>query len=143
VRMAPSTKLTVLISGSGTNLQALIDDKDKKLPSCKIIRVISNRKAAYGLERARSANIPTVYHNLLTYKKKYPNDEVKAREEYDEELAALVLKDEPDVVVCAGFMHILSPGFLIPLEERGVSIINLHPGSSVLFHLCSCRILID
>jgi phosphoribosylglycinamide formyltransferase len=127
--MSPPTKLTVLISGSGTNLQALIDDKDKKLSSCKIIRVLSNRKAAYGLERARNANIPTAYLNLLSYKKQHPDDEVKAREEYDKELAALVLKDEPDVIVCAGFMHILSPGFLMPLEKKGVSIINLHPGT--------------
>jgi phosphoribosylglycinamide formyltransferase len=129
----PETKITVLISGSGTNLQALIDNLPKVVPSSKIVRVISNRKAAYGLTRAQNANISTAYHNLLSFKKKYPDDEAKAREEYDKELAALILKDEPDVVVCAGFMHILSPGFLVPLEDKGVSIINLHPGTCASF----------
>jgi phosphoribosylglycinamide formyltransferase len=122
------TKITVLISGSGTNLQALIDDTDSKIPTSSIIRVISNKKSAYGLQRAEKSNIPTTYHNLLSYKKKY-DDVTKAREEYDKELAALVLKDSPDVVVCAGFMHILSTEFLVPLEEKGVTIINLHPGT--------------
>jgi hypothetical protein len=133
----PSTKITVLISGSGTNLQALIDDIDNKLPTSSIIRVISNKKAAYGLERAAKAKIPTTYHNLLAYKKKY-EDVTQAREEYDKELAALVLKDGPDVVVCAGFMHILSKEFLVPLEESGVTIVNLHPGM-VLFSDLQCR----
>lgn len=93
--------------------------------------MISNKKAAFGLERAAKANIPTTYHNLLAYKKKH-DDVTKAREEYDKELAALVLKDSPDVVVCAGFMHILSTEFLVPLEERGVTIVNLHPGTDRL-----------
>ena len=62
-------KLTVLISGSGTNLQALIDacGKEGGLPQAKIIRVVSNRKNAYGLERAKTAQIPTAYHNLVEY----------------------------------------------------------------------------
>ena len=59
----PSTKLTVLISGNGTNLQAVID---------KVNGVISNRKNGYGLERAKRAGIPNLYHNLLQYKKTHP-----------------------------------------------------------------------
>jgi len=140
----PRTRVTVLISGNGTNLQALIDDKDHKLTSCTIVRVISNRKSAFGLTRAQKANIPTAYHNLVTYKKKYSSsshseDEAKAaedraREEYDQDLAKLVLEDSPDLVVCAGFMHILKPAFLDPLEDKGVKIINLHPG---IYATCS------
>jgi phosphoribosylglycinamide formyltransferase len=126
--MTPPTKITVLISGSGTNLQALIDKLPTTIPSSSIIRVISNRKAAFGLKRAENAKIPTAYHNLLSYKKRYPDDETKAREEYDRDLAEMILKDGPDVVVCAGFMHILSVEFLVPLEEKAVTIINLHPG---------------
>jgi phosphoribosylglycinamide formyltransferase len=122
------TKITVLISGNGSNLQALIDDKDKRLTNTTIIRVISNRKGAYGLTRAKQANILTGYHNLLTYKRKYDNQDSKAREEYDADLAEMILKDEPDLIVCAGFMHVLSPRFLQPLEEKKVAIINLHPG---------------
>ncbi|CEL01389.1 Putative Phosphoribosylglycinamide formyltransferase (Eurofung) [Aspergillus calidoustus] len=120
-------RLTVLISGSGTNLQAVIDNTS--LPT-KIIRVISNRKDAFGLERARRADIPTHYHNLVKYKKQQPatpEGVQRAREEYDAELARLVLEDKPDLVACLGFMHVLSEGFLGPLEEKGVRIINLHP----------------
>lgn len=94
--------------------------------------MISNRKGAYGLTRASQAGIPTAYHNLLAYKKKFEGDEKRAREEYDADLAELILRDEPDLVVCAGFMHVLSPRFLNPLEERGVGIINLHPGGYAL-----------
>ena len=127
------TRLTVLISGTGTNLQALIDKASTPdLPSTQIIRVISNRKNAYGLERAKQANIPTAYHNLLEYKKRHPdaNEDAKflqARGEYDKDLAALVLNDKPDLVVCAGWMHILAPTFLDPLQKAGVPVINLHP----------------
>ena len=129
----PKIKLTVLISGNGSNLQALIDDPDKKLTDTTILRVFSNRKGAYGLTRAEKSGIPTTYHNLLAYKRKYEGkDDQKAREEYDADLAEMILEDGPDVVVCAGFMHVLSPRFLGPLEEKGVAIINLHPGMSLL-----------
>ncbi|KAJ9626565.1 Bifunctional purine biosynthetic protein ADE5,7 [Taxawa tesnikishii (nom. ined.)] len=111
----PVTKITVLISGSGTNLQALIDAcSTPSLPNTQIIRVISNRKDAYGLQRAEKAKIPILYHNLISYKKRYPdttsNSEksiegvpsaptfAEARSVYDKDLAELVLKDEPDLV---------------------------------------------
>jgi len=132
------TRITVLISGSGTNLQALIDAQEKLLPQgAKIIRVISNKKDAFGITRAQAADIPTSYHNLLKYKRdpKYEGDVSKARVAYDEDLAKLVLRDEPDLIVCAGFMHILSPGFLEPLEKGNVKIINLHPGTFFFFFL--------
>ncbi|OJJ46713.1 hypothetical protein ASPZODRAFT_166923 [Penicilliopsis zonata CBS 506.65] len=126
-----TTRLSVLISGNGSNLQAVIDAvAAQQLPATTIVRVLSNRKDAYGLERARVASIPTTYHNLVKYKKQHPatEDGVRAaREEYDAELARLVLADQPAVVACLGFMHVLSPRFLGPLEEAGVVIINLHP----------------
>ncbi|KAF4946687.1 hypothetical protein F66182_18579, partial [Fusarium sp. NRRL 66182] len=69
-------RLTVLISGNGTNLQAVIDEIAKptnsKLANTQIVRVLSNRKTAYGLERASKAGIPTTYHNLVKYKKAHP-----------------------------------------------------------------------
>lgn len=120
-------RITVMISGSGTNLQALIDAiKNNTLPNASIIRVISNRAKAYGLERARNASIPTAYHNLVKYKKNGV-DEQLARSEYDGDLAQLVLHDAPDLVVCAGWMHVLAPSFLDPVSEAGVEVINLHP----------------
>ncbi|QDS67652.1 hypothetical protein FKW77_004738 [Venturia effusa] len=125
------TKITVLISGSGTNLQALIDAQSQNsLPAkSEIVRVISNKKSAYGITRAQAANIPTSYHNLLKYKRdeRYAGDEKAYRRAYDEDLAKLVLRDGPHLVVCAGFMHVLGDAFLGPLEEAGVKIINLHP----------------
>jgi phosphoribosylglycinamide formyltransferase len=131
----PQTRLTVLISGSGTNLQALIDatKPGSPLESCTIVRVVSNRKAAYGLTRAHQASIPTKYHNLLEYKKRYPDDVAGARSEYDTELASIILADSPQLVVCAGFMHILTPSFLDPLSKANVPVINLHPSLPGLF----------
>ncbi|CRG86790.1 phosphoribosylglycinamide formyltransferase, putative [Talaromyces islandicus] len=128
--MDNKTRLTVLISGSGTNLQAVIDKIQTGQLPARIVRVISNRKDAYGLERARVADIPTAYHNLVKYKRAHPAtpEGIKiAREEYDAELAKLVLADSPELVACLGFMHVLSTNFLQPLEEKGLKIINLHP----------------
>ena len=128
--MTDPARLTVLISGNGTNLQAVIDSINAAALPAQVIRVISNRKNAFGLERAHRANIPTRYHNLVKYKKQHPETPEgvqAAREEYDAELARLVLEDEPDLVVCLGFMHVLSEGFLNPLKEKGLDTVNLHP----------------
>lgn len=125
--------LTVLISGNGSNLQALIDAcASSALTNTQITQVISNRKAAYGLERARKASIPTTYHNLVAYKKKHPDTSEgtqAARTEYDSDLAKTILQlsPRPDVIVCAGWMHILTPEFLNPVTEAGIKVINLHP----------------
>lgn len=87
----PSTKATVLISGNGSNLQALIDASQKSLPSLNIVRVISIKKTAFGLERAERASIPTRYHNLVSHGFQAPGekDQAKkqeAREKYVAEL---------------------------------------------------------
>jgi phosphoribosylglycinamide formyltransferase len=129
---SPFTKATVLISGNGSNLQALIDSTTTLLPNLKIVRVISNKAAAYGLKRAAAASIPTIYHNLIAgkYHKSGESDvavKQKAREKYDADLANIVLVDSPDIVICAGWMHIVTPKFLDPLAENGVPVINLHP----------------
>lgn len=134
--MAASPKkkrnLTVLISGSGTNLQALIDAcGSPPLQNAQITHVVSNKKDAYGLTRAQNAHIPTTYHNLVAggYKKRHPENISKAREEYDVDLAKLITENslKPDLVVCAGWMHILSPRFIELLTAADVPIINLHP----------------
>ncbi|KAK8212724.1 phosphoribosylglycinamide formyltransferase [Phyllosticta capitalensis] len=123
------TRLTVLISGSGTNLQALIDaTQDGRLPNTSIARVISDKKAAYGLERAKQAGIATHYHGFPPYKERFPElARPQQREEFDKDLAKLVLDDAPDMVVCAGYMLILSPPLLDALAAASVPIINLHP----------------
>jgi phosphoribosylglycinamide formyltransferase len=137
---APSTsagstspsKLLVLISGNGSNLQALIDacNTPASLPHTCIARVISNRKDAFGLQRAQKASIPTTYHNLVKYKKRHPDTDagvLAAREDYDRDLAGLIVQEAPDLVVCAGFMHVLSSTFCGLLSDAGIDIINLHP----------------
>ncbi|KAL9077371.1 MAG: hypothetical protein Q9161_000216 [Pseudevernia consocians] len=111
-------RITVLISGNGTNLQALIDSRNDALKNCSIVRVVSNRIKAYGLVRAKEASIPT------HYQEQYADN---ARTEYDKDLAAIVLADQPSLVVCAGWMSILADTFLDPLAEANVPIINLHP----------------
>ena len=125
--------IVVLISGEGTNLQALIDAQGTVLPG-KIVLVISNRQKAGGLRRAEAAKISTIYHNLVRYKKENPNDERKARELYDADLAKTILDTAPSMVVCAGWMHILAPSFLHPLDSAGIPVINLHPALPGMFN---------
>ena len=129
-------KLLVLISGTGTNLQALIDATFSSPPriNAKITHVIANlgQKAKPGLERAKKVGIPTTVRTLKSYKDKVPQtypDDVVARNSYDADLAEYILKgiDRPDLIVCAGWMHILAPPFLGPMREAGIPIINLHP----------------
>ena len=108
-------------ASTGTNLQALID---ANIPNAVIVLVLSNRKNAYGLVRATDASIPTAYLALQPYLKNNPD---KTRDDYDGEVAKMVLDVNPDLVVLAGWMHIFGEGFLEPLEARGVPAINLHP----------------
>ncbi|KAI5121606.1 hypothetical protein M0805_009477 [Coniferiporia weirii] len=118
-------RIVVLISGSGSNLQALIDAQNTPaLPDCQIVRVISNRKAAYGLTRAATASppIPTAYLALQPFLKAHPGS---TRADYDKAIAQLVVAESPDVVVLAGWMHILGEAFLETLGT--VPVINLHP----------------
>ncbi|KIJ14377.1 hypothetical protein PAXINDRAFT_176742 [Paxillus involutus ATCC 200175] len=131
----PPRRIAVLISGSGTNLQALIDAAGTpRLPHAQIVLVLSNRKAAKGLARAAAATppIPTAYLALQPYLRTHPG---ATREEYDVAVAQAVLDVSPDVVVLAGWMHIVSQRFLDVLRGAGagggdvreIPVINLHP----------------
>jgi len=107
--------LVVLISGNGSNLQALIDAVEAETMPAEILAVVSNTRDAYGLERARKAGIPVVAK---------PKLKSQEREEYDAELADIVLAYHPDLVILAGWMRILTLSFIKNFPER---IINLHP----------------
>lgn len=112
-----SARLVVLISGSGTNLQAIIDAIDAKTLDAEVVLVVSNRKAAYGLVRAEEADVPTLYFPLKAYAE-------AGREAYDRDLAERIQAYTPDLIVLAGWMHVLSPAFLNTFPQQ---VINLHP----------------
>src|SRR2546421_9829921 len=106
-------RLGVLISGTGSNLQALIDAiESKKLANVEIAMVVSNKANAYGLQRALTHNLPAVY---LPWRE---------RAESEERLAALLRLFHVDLVVLSGWMRILSAAFIEQFPRR---IINLHP----------------
>ncbi|WP_213662934.1 phosphoribosylglycinamide formyltransferase [Stutzerimonas stutzeri] len=106
--------VVVLISGSGSNLQALIDSQSDSNPA-RIGAVISNRADAYGLQRAQAAGIPT---QVLSHR------EFADREAFDTALMAAIDAFQPDLVVLAGFMRILTPGFVRHYQGR---LLNIHP----------------
>ncbi|MFK4025465.1 phosphoribosylglycinamide formyltransferase [Stutzerimonas balearica] len=106
--------VVVLISGSGSNLQALIDSQGPTNPM-RIVAVISNRADAYGLERARAAGIPT---RVLSHR------DYADRETFDSALVEAVDAYDPDLVVLAGFMRILTAGFVRHYRGR---LLNIHP----------------
>lgn len=107
--------VAVLISGSGSNLQALIDAcADPDYPA-RIVLVISNKDDAYGLERAKKANIPTT----IIRHKDFPD-----REAFDAALHAAIEKSGAELVCLAGFMRLLTAGFVTKWTGR---MINIHP----------------
>ncbi|KAI9267594.1 phosphoribosylglycinamide formyltransferase [Helicostylum pulchrum] len=112
--------IVVLISGSGTNLQALIDATQQGKLQGNIIAVVSNRKNAFGLERAKKAGIATQTFSLKKFK-----DEGKTRVDFDIHVAKTIQEQyHPDLVILAGWMHILSPEFLSFFNNN---VMNLHP----------------
>lgn len=112
-------RLAVLISGNGSNLQAIIDAIHEGRLDAHIAVVVSNRKAAYGLERAANSAIPTRYHPLKSYR-----DTGRGRADYDADLATILAGYAPDWVILAGWMHILSDAFLRHYPNH---VVNLHP----------------
>ena len=111
--------LAVFISGTGTNLQAIIDAIESgRLPDTRISVVISNKKAAQGLQRAHRHNIPTIYLPFLPYRQ-----QGLSREDYDRDLVARLSEYPIDLVVLAGWMHIFSMVFL----QHYPRVLNIHP----------------
>lgn len=112
---APLPKIVVLASGSGTNLQALIEaTRERDFPG-EIIAVGCNRPGAFALERAAQANIPTF---VIDHTKS------DSREAFDASLMAELHRHNPDVIVLAGFMRILTPDFVRAFRGR---MLNIHP----------------
>jgi len=107
--------LVVLISGSGSNLQAIIDAIESKQLNAKISAVISNRPDAFGLTRARQHDIPAI---SLDHK------QFDSRELFDQKLQLEIESFTPDIIVLAGYMRILTTAFITAFSP---TILNIHP----------------
>lgn len=111
----PRLKLVVLISGSGSNLQAIIDSIANGSLHAEVTAVISNRPDVKGLARAQAANIPaiTLDHKIFDN-----------RDAFDRQLVNEIDQHQPDLVVLAGFMRILTDEFVAHYKDR---MLNIHP----------------
>jgi phosphoribosylglycinamide formyltransferase-1 len=114
-------KTAILVSGSGSNLQSFIDRVAEGTVSLDLAVVFSNRPDAFGLERARSAGIDTAC---------IEHGDFGSREAFDQAVAAELDRWEPELLILAGFMRILSPWFVDRYEGR---ILNIHPALLPLY----------
>ncbi|MEQ5110155.1 phosphoribosylglycinamide formyltransferase [Providencia vermicola] len=108
-------KIVVLISGSGSNLQSIIEGCQSGTIKGRIVAVVSNQNTAYGLVRAQQAGIPAACLDAKAHSN---------RQAYDAALLALIEQYQPDLVVLAGFMRILSPDFVTHFTGK---LLNIHP----------------
>ena len=116
-----TARLVVLISGNGSNLQAILDAcASGELPA-SVVCVVSNKADAYGLVRAKNAGVEALH---------FAKQRNESRIEYDARLAELVAAKEPDYVVLAGWMRILTSSFLNHFPNR---VVNLHPALPGMF----------
>ena len=116
-----TARLVVLISGNGSNLQAILDACESGELDAKVVSVVSNKADAYGLVRAKKAGVEATY---------FPKQENESRQEYDARLAEYVSTCLPDYVILAGWMRILSLSFLSSFPNR---VVNLHPALPGMF----------
>lgn len=113
--MKKKVNIGVLVSGSGTNLQSIIDNSEKGLLDADIKVVISNNPDSYALERSKKHNIPSVL---------IEQGDFKNREDFDRKMIEILNSYSVELVAMAGFMRILSPAFLKAFPMR---VINIHP----------------
>jgi phosphoribosylglycinamide formyltransferase-1 len=113
--MVQPLKLGVLISGSGSNLQSIIDNIEKGTLTATIKIVICNNPHSFGINRAQKHGLPVAV---------LKHDDFRTRKDFDAELIRILKSNEIDLVVLAGFMRILTPMFLKAFPQK---IINIHP----------------
>ena len=119
--MPSPIRLVVLISGHGSNLQAILDACGSGELSASVLAVISDRPGVYGLTRARNAGVEAIY---------FPKRKNEPRHNYDTRLADRVRSLKPDLIVLAGWMRLLTDNFLSSFPDR---VINLHPALPGMF----------
>ena len=110
-----SSRVVVLISGGGTNLQAIINACVSSNYPAEVVGVISNKSDSYGLTRAKNAGIPAI---SLSHK------DFDNRDDYDDALITHIDRLNADLIVLAGFMRILTPNFVQHFQGR---LLNIHP----------------
>ena len=113
--MSDKPVIAVLVSGSGSNLQAIIDASERGEILCRVGLVVSNKADAYGLVRAKKHGIPT---EVVDHK------EYATREDFDARLVEILRKSGAELICLAGFMRVLTPIFVRAFPNR---ILNIHP----------------
>ena len=113
--MTALPRLVVLISGNGSNLQAILDACNSGELNAQVVSVISNKSDAYGLIRAKNTGVEAV---------QFPKSQNESRQEYDKRMSDYVTTKQPDYIILAGWMRILSSSFLSSFPNK---VINLHP----------------
>ena len=114
--MSKAIRIAVFVSGGGTNLQALLDAQaEGSLHSGKIVLVLSSKEGVFALERAKKAGVPFAV---------VPRAACNGQEAFEAGISALLAEYRVDLIVLAGFLSILSPGFTRRWEKR---ILNVHP----------------
>lgn len=108
-------RIIILVSGNGSNLQAIINACQNNLINGKIVAVISNKPDVYSLMRAKQANIPS---HVINHK------EFATREAFDHQLQLQIEQYQPDLIVLAGYMRILTPHFV---QHYSGKMLNIHP----------------
>ena len=122
---AMNARLVVLVSGAGTNLQALIDASDDPAYGASIVAVGADRDGIAALDRAGSANVPAFTLKVADF---------PARDAWDDALAAACAAYRPDLIVCAGFMKLVGKAFLARFAGR---CLNTHPALLRLSPACT------
>ncbi len=112
---AVNRRFVILISGRGSNMQQIIEQAQAQAWSAEFVRVISNRADAPGIEWAKQKGLATAV---------LPHSEFADRQAFDDRLAEMIETDRPDYVLLAGFMRILTPGFVARFKNR---LVNIHP----------------
>ncbi len=114
--MSPTPKsIVVLVSGNGSNLQAIIDQVEQNKINGRVTAVIANKASAYGLTRAEQAGIPGIFIDHKSF---------DSRDAYDTKMMEVIDQYQPDLIVLAGFMRILTPAFVDHYQGR---MLNIHP----------------
>ena len=114
--MTRKSKIVVLISGNGSNLQSLLEGCHSKIINGEIVAVVSNNPDAFGLKRAKTFGVNTLVIDENNYKIE--------KEDFHEKVYEAVKQFKPDLVILAGYMKILTKSFISSFQDK---IINIHP----------------